>query len=78
MFEELFNDSEEFVETGHPRILKAKKGSNFNTDFITLLDDLEAEAINHNNEVIPYILRKMLPEFNPYLYLNKKALGAEN
>lgn len=78
MFEELFKDSEEFVETGHPRILKAKKGSNFNTDFITLLDDLEVEAINHNNEVIPYILRKMLPEFNPYLYLNKKALGAEN
>jgi len=78
MFEELFKDSEEFVETGHPRILKAKKGSNFNTDFITLLDDLEVEAINHNNEVIPYILRKMLPEFNPYLYLNKKPLGAEN
>ena len=78
MFEELFKETEEFVETGHPRILKAKKGSNFNTAFINLLDDLETEAINHNNEVIPYILRKMLPEFNPYLYLTKKALEAEN
>lgn len=78
MFEELFKETEEFVETGHPRILKAKKGSNFNTAFINQLDDLETEAINHNNEVIPYILRKMLPEFNPYLYLTKKALEAEN
>ena len=78
MFEELFKETEEFVETGHPRILKAKKGSNFNTAFINLLDDLETEAINHNNEVIPFILRKMLPEFNPYLYLTKKALEAEN
>ena len=78
MFEELFKETEEFVETGHPRILKAKKGANFNTEFTTLLDDLESEAMNHNNEVIPYILRKMLPEFNPYLYLTKKALEAEN
>lgn len=77
MFEELFKETEEFVETGHPRILKAKKGSNFNTEFTSLLDDLELEALNHNNEVIPYILRKMLPEFNPYLYLTKKALETE-
>jgi FlaA1/EpsC-like NDP-sugar epimerase len=77
MYEELFKESEEFVETDHPRILKAKKCSNLNTDFLTFLDDLEAEAVSHNNEVIPFILRKMLPEFNPYLYLNKSALIAE-
>ena len=74
MFEELFKESEEFIETDHPRILKAKKCSNSNTDFILLLGDLEAEAMSHNNEVIPFILRKMLPEFNPYLYLNKTTI----
>lgn len=77
MFEELFKESEEFIETDHPRILKAKKCNKSNTDFISLLDDLEAEAMSHNNEMIPFILRKMLPEFNPYLYLNKTAMVAE-
>ena len=77
MFEELFKESEEFIETDHPRILKAKKCSKSNNDFISLLDDLETEALSHNNEMIPFILRKMLPEFNPYLYLNKTALIAE-
>ncbi|MEP7164085.1 MAG: nucleoside-diphosphate sugar epimerase/dehydratase [Ferruginibacter sp.] len=77
MFEELFKESEEFIETDHPRILKAKKCSKSNTELISLLDDLEKEAISHNNEMIPFILRKMLPEFNPYLYLNKTALIAE-
>ena len=76
MYEELFKESEEFVETDHPRILKAKKCSNSTSGFLALLDDLEAEAISHNNEVIPFILRKMLPEFNPYLYLNKPAAAA--
>ncbi len=71
MFEELFKDSEEFIKTDHPRILKAKKSGNLNSDFTSLLEDLETEAFSHNNEVIPFILRKMLPEFNPYLYLNK-------
>ena len=77
MFEELFKDSEEFIKTDHPRILKAKKSSNLNTDFSSLLEDLETEALSHNNEVIPFILRKMLPEFNPYLYLNKIAVSTE-
>ncbi len=78
MFEELFKETEEFVETDHPRILKAKKCSNTSPEFITLLNDLETEALSHNNEVIPFILRKMLPEFNPYLYLNKPDMIAEN
>jgi len=78
MFEELFKDSEEFIETDHPRILKAKKCSNSNTDFLSLLGDLETEALSHNNEIIPFILRKMLPEFNPYLYLTKSAVRSEN
>ncbi|CAN5830722.1 nucleoside-diphosphate sugar epimerase/dehydratase [soil metagenome] len=78
MFEELFKESEEFVETDHPRILKAKKCSESNSDFISLLDDLETEALSHNNEIIPFILRKMLPEFNPYLYLSKTAIRSEN
>ena len=77
MFEELFKDSEEFIKTDHPRILKAKKSSNLNTDFSSLLEDLETEALSHNNEVIPFILRKMLPEFNPYLYLNKIAVSTD-
>ncbi len=78
MFEELFKDSEEFIKTDHPRILKAKKGNNLNTDFSSLLEDLETEAFSHNNEVIPFILRKMLPEFNPYLYLNKVKVSTED
>ncbi len=78
MFEELFKDSEEFIKTDHPRILKAKKGNNLNTDFSSLMEDLETEAFSHNNEVIPFILRKMLPEFNPYLYLNKIKVSTED
>ena len=77
MYEELFKDSEEFIKTDHPRILKAKKSSNLNTDFSSLLEDLETEALSHNNEVIPFILRKILPEFNPYLYLNKIAVSTD-
>lgn len=77
MYEELFKESEEFVETDHPRILKAKKCTKSTPDFISLLDDLETEATSHNNEMIPFILRKMLPEFTPYLYLNKNSMKAE-
>ena len=36
MYEELFKDSEEFAETYHPRILRAKKSANTNTEFKTL------------------------------------------
>jgi FlaA1/EpsC-like NDP-sugar epimerase len=64
MYEELFKDSEEFAETYHPRILRAKKCANLNLDFPTLLVELEQAAITHNNEIIPFILRKMVPEFS--------------
>jgi len=73
MFEELFKESEEFISTDHPRILKAKKGTDLNTEFLSLLNDLEEAATSHNNELIPFILRKMLPEFIPYLYLKKSG-----
>jgi FlaA1/EpsC-like NDP-sugar epimerase len=64
MYEELFKDTEEFAETYHPRILRAKKCANLTIDFDLLLFELEEAAINHNNEIIPFILRKMVPEFN--------------
>ena len=64
MYEELFKDSEEFAETYHPRILRAKKCANLNLDFNSLFEELEQAAFTHNNEIIPFILRKMVPEFN--------------
>jgi FlaA1/EpsC-like NDP-sugar epimerase len=64
MYEELFKDSEEFAETYHPRILRAKKSANLNLDFPSLLVELEQAAHTHNNEIIPFILRKMVPEFS--------------
>lgn len=64
MYEELFKDSEEFAETYHPRILRAKKSANLNLDFPSLLVELEQAALTHNNEIIPFILRKMVPEFS--------------
>lgn len=64
MYEELFKDSEEFAETYHPRILRAKKSANLNLDFPSLLIELEQAALTHNNEIIPFILRKMVPEFS--------------
>jgi FlaA1/EpsC-like NDP-sugar epimerase len=64
MYEELFKDSEEFAETYHPRILRAKKSANLNVDFNSLFEELEQAAYTHNNEIIPFILRKMVPEFN--------------
>lgn len=63
MFEELFKDSEEFAETYHPRILRAKKSPNLNPDFYLLIEELRQAALSHNNEIIPFILRKMVPEF---------------
>jgi FlaA1/EpsC-like NDP-sugar epimerase len=63
MYEELFKDSEEFAETYHPRILRAKKSPNVNGEFNNLMNELREVALMHNNEMIPFILRKMVPEF---------------
>jgi FlaA1/EpsC-like NDP-sugar epimerase len=72
MYEELFKDSEKFAETYHPRILRAKKSSDSNGQFSLLLKELEQAAYSHNNEIIPYILGKMLPEFIPNAFSLKK------
>ncbi len=64
MFEELFKDSEEFAETYHPRILRAKKSPLLVDGFVSLILELEQAARSHNNELIPFILRKLVPEFN--------------
>lgn len=78
MYEELFKDSEQFAVTYHPRILRAKKSSDSNGNFNSLLEELERASLTHNNEIIPYILRRMLPEFNPNLpFSNKKPLLVE-
>jgi FlaA1/EpsC-like NDP-sugar epimerase len=71
MYEELFKDSEEFAETYHPRILRAKKSANLNGEFNSLMLELQEAAQNHNNEIIPFILRKMVPEFSSAGVLNK-------
>jgi FlaA1/EpsC-like NDP-sugar epimerase len=64
MYEELFKDSEEFAETYHPRILRAKKSPSVISNFNSLMIELEQAALSHSNEIIPFILRKMVPEFN--------------
>jgi len=64
MYEELFKDSEEFATTDHPKILRAKKSTDANPGFYTLLNKLEAAALEHNNELITPLLSRMLPEFN--------------
>ncbi|MEO9021791.1 MAG: nucleoside-diphosphate sugar epimerase/dehydratase [Ginsengibacter sp.] len=65
MYEELFKDSEEFAETYHPRILRARKSPNLNPDFNLLMKELKDAAVTHNNEIIPFILRKIVPEYVP-------------
>ena len=70
MYEELFKDTEKFIETDHPRILKAKKIASTPPGFSSLLDDLEIDASLHNDDSIIFILNKLLPDFNPYLYKN--------
>ena len=77
MYEELFKDSEKFAETYHPRILRAKKSSELNDQFNSLLSELEQAALTHNNDIIPYILGKMLPEFMPNALGLKKPLLLE-
>ncbi len=74
MYEELFKDSEEFAETYHPRILRAKKSCTINEDFTSLFYELEQAALSHNNDIVPYILKKMLPEFNSSPGSTKKSL----
>ena len=73
MYEELFKESEEFAETYHPRILRAKKSAQTNGHFQELLTELQQAAIEHNNDIIPFILRKMVPEFQPNVTLSKAA-----
>ncbi len=73
MYEELFKDSEEFAETYHPRILRAKKSCGLSDDFNAMLIKLEQAALAHSNDIIPYILQKMLPEFESK-GLSKKSL----
>jgi FlaA1/EpsC-like NDP-sugar epimerase len=63
MYEELFKHSEEFAATDHPKILRAKKCTDTTPEFYTLLKDLYEVAMAHNNDGIPEILNKMLPEF---------------
>ncbi len=75
MYEELFKDSEEFAKTYHPRILRAKKSCIVNDDFASLFEELEQAALAHNNDIIPYILQKMLPEFISTPGLAKKSLN---
>jgi len=77
MYEELFKDTEEFAETYHPRILRARKSANLNIDFDLLMSELEDAAYNHNNEIIPFILRKMVPEFNSNSAFNSVELKEE-
>ncbi|MEP7109909.1 MAG: nucleoside-diphosphate sugar epimerase/dehydratase [Ferruginibacter sp.] len=77
MYEELFKDSEEFVPTDHPKILRGKKSSDTNPDFYSLLNKLEVAAIAHSNEMITPILCKMLPEFNHESNKIKKVASVE-
>ena len=72
MYEELFKDSEEFVETDHPGDPESQKAA------IQILfyqpDGWPGEKPSLiTMKWFPFILRKMMPEFNPYLYLNKAA-----
>ena len=79
MYEELFKDSEEFAETDHPKILRAKKCTDTTPEFYTLLKELYEVAMSHNNEGIPDLLLKMLPEFhhspNTITKVKEKALN---
>jgi FlaA1/EpsC-like NDP-sugar epimerase len=75
MYEELFKDSEEFAETYHPRILRAKKSPDVNIEFNSLMEELREAALTHNNEMIPFILRKMVPEFTSSNGALKKAIS---
>ena len=77
MYEELFKDSEEFAPTDHPKILRAKKSSDTNPNFYSLLNKLEAAAIAHSNEMITPILSKMLPEFDHASNRTKKIISVE-
>lgn len=64
MYEELFKDSEEFAETYHPRILRARKSPDPHPEFLRMIRELELAAYAHNNEIIPSILSRLVPEFH--------------
>lgn len=74
MYEELFKDSEEFAETDHPKILRAKKAAEANPLFYSLLEELQEVAKSHNNDSIAPLLRKILPEFNHANNLRSKKI----
>ena len=73
MYEELFKDSEEFAETDHPKILRAKKSTEANPLFHETLDELEQVALAHKNEMIINLIQKILPEFSHALNKPKKT-----
>jgi FlaA1/EpsC-like NDP-sugar epimerase len=64
MYEELFKDSEEFAETDHPKILRAKKSTETNPKFYELLNELQEMALAHKSEMVAPLLRNILPEFD--------------
>jgi FlaA1/EpsC-like NDP-sugar epimerase len=70
MYEELFTDTEEFIKTDHPRILKGIKREPAHADLIPMLQDLEMNATSHKNDIVSSILNNILTEFNPYQYLD--------
>ena len=72
MYEELFKDSEAFAVTDHPKILRAKKATESNPMFYSLMNDLYEAASAHNNEALPTILKSILPEFKHNI--NNKAI----
>jgi FlaA1/EpsC-like NDP-sugar epimerase len=73
MYEELFTDTEEFVKTDHPRILKGVKSKPAHPDLIPMLQDLEMNAASHKNDIVSSILNNILAEFSPYFYLKNKV-----
>lgn len=74
MFEELFTNSEEFIKTDHPRILKGVKSAPTNVELVTMLQDLEISAKSHKNDIVSGILNKILCEFTPYQYLDNAVV----
>lgn len=73
MYEELFKDTEEFIKTDHPRILRGVKSKTCHPELSPLLHDLELHAAAHKHDIVPGILKNILSEFTPYLYLANHA-----
>lgn len=66
LHEELFYEYEKLFDTTHPKIWQANSETVLRNDLFNLLDDLEKGCLGFDEFELHSILKKIIPEYQPY------------